>query len=173
MMKKTNCIQKITNRKERASAPALYPKKASASCLFIHRTRALFTASLLLTAMLALPQCADTKGFLTDEEDALPCPTCPIYLWISTVNYQGGGFGGVSGADTECQTDMTAHAMLPATDPRLPVGEERIYNHRAVIVDSSSELPSEFNIFNRGGREVQRPDGTKIADNYNALFVGV
>ena len=152
MMKKTNCIQKITNRKERASAPALYPKKASASCLFIHRTRALFTASLLLTAMLALPQCADTKGFLTDDDEDITSLTSPIYLWTTAPNYRG-DLGGVSGADGICNEPAEISAAM------LPSG--RSYMHRAIIVDDTSELPENFTIPNKGGREVQRPKGPK------------
>ena len=36
--------------------------------------------AVLLTALLALPQCADTKGFLTDKdiEDIENCPECDL-----------------------------------------------------------------------------------------------
>ena len=122
-----------------------------------------FFPLLALVAMLALPQCADTKGFLTDDDEDITSLTSPIYLWTSTPNYTG-NLGGVSGADNICNEPAEISAAM------LPSG--RIYMHRAIIVDDTSELPEAFTIPNKGDREVQRPNGTKIVDNYNAMLRG-
>ena len=66
-MKIEKKIKTLKKGDERASAPPLHRKKDGISCLFIHKARSLFIASLLLT--LAMPYCADTKGILTKGPD--------------------------------------------------------------------------------------------------------
>ena len=89
-MKIEKKIKTLKKGDERAAAPPLHCKKDGISCLFIHKARSLFIASLLLT--LAMPYCADTKGILTKGPD----------LSVFSISAGGGHTCAVRGGGVKC-----------------------------------------------------------------------
>ena len=95
----------------------------------------------------------------------------PIYFWLTactvTGRMQGCGnmIEGINGANSIC----TNRASMDAS--ALP-GESGAYTHLAMLgVDSADPRePWRFSIPNKDTREVKRPDGLKIADNYDQFF---
>ena len=71
--------------------------------------------------------------------------------------------GGIEGANNVCAGDTAKIAALPDS----PTGVT--YTHQAVLAVDGTH-PSSI-IPDTDTREVQRPDGTKIADNYQAFAV--
>ena len=104
---------------------------------------------------------AATNTAATAEATAAAPLSENIYLWTTTSQYNG-DLSGIEGANNVCTGDTAKIAALPD----LPTGEFT-YTHQAVLAGSESH-PSSI-IPETDTREVQRPDDTKIADNYQAF----
>ena len=117
--------------------------------------------SLIITSVLGLAYCSNDDNGGGDGPS--PDNTAPIFMWYTTDKHNG-DFGGVSGADTFCG-EQAASASLPNTD-------RRSYTHRAVLGSASRDPETAFNIPNvsMASRELQRPDGMKIANLYTDYF---
>ena len=93
------------------------------------------------------------------EVTVKPLPvTRPIYMWLTYMPRKG-YIGDRNAADQLCAEDPNA-AYLPA-------GAD--YQHKAVIA-YPQDLPHNFEIANKDSRELQRPDGTLIANRYEQFF---
>ncbi len=98
-------------------------------------------------------------GSGSETAAAAPAPLSDnIYLWTTTSQYNG-NLGGIEGANNKCAGDDAKIAALPTG--------EFTYTHQAVLAGSESHSSSI--IPSTDTREVQRPDSTKIADNYQAF----
>ena len=78
----------------------------------------------------------------------------PVYMWFTTQSTNG-NIGGVSGADTICETEGSSMAFASP-----------ISTHRAVIATNSYDSRTIVD----GNRPVHRPDGTFVIDSYSNFF---
>ncbi len=122
--------------------------------------------ALLLLAALLLPSlilfsCGGSGGGGGGDKTAAAPPPDPIYLWTTTTSDHTGNLGGIVEANKVCANDTAKIAALPD----LPTGVT--YTHQAVLADAGSH-PSSI-IPSSDTNQVQRPDGTKIAENYQAF----
>ena len=157
----------------RAQVPRLWPKGGP----FPHVFRPL--SILLLITSLSFAHCSsdDNGGGGNGASDPAPAPapdpvTTPIYVWTTGCTVQGNMMGGTcgnmtegrEGADDLCAARYETDAGSAAD--RMRISEERgTPAHKALLADSNL-LPQNFVIENKENREVQRPDGTSIADVY-------
>ncbi len=128
--------------------------------------------ALLLLAALLLPSLilfscggggGGGGGDKTPAADPLPDN---IYLWTTSGTHMG-NLGGIEGANNVCEGDTDKTDTLPAI---LPADEDEFtYKHQAVLAVADPAFHPDSIIPNADTREVQRPDGTKIADNYQAF----
>ena len=96
-------------------------------------------------------------------------PVSPVYMWVEGNTYAGDlrreemgtKMGtGLEGAHAKC--------TMAASGKGLP--GSRTYTHKAVLGSASDGHPRDLPIPNQENRELQRPDGTKIADKYADFF---
>ena len=170
------------------AAPLKCKKSAVAKPIFFQKF-GLFSRSrvfrplsiLLLTAILSFTHCSSDNGGGGGGGGSNPNPspspppapvTTPIYAWETGCTVQGNMMGGTcgnmadgrDGADALCAARYETDGGSAAD--RMRISEERgTPAHKALLADSNL-LPQNFDINNKENREVQRPDGTLIADTY-------
>ena len=142
---------------------------------------------LLLSSLVSLPltyHCANVKGKAFGGENAPPASppvepvgadvTTPIYFWVTGCGTLGNMMGGtcagtetgLTGADNICsdRVAMDAASLPERSEP---------YTHTAMLrrgVDAEANHPLNLPISNKAEREVQRPDGTPITNNYDDFW---